>query len=955
MNKISKTKKLLVVFLAFLIAFTYIPLGIGVGEADATSSVTGTFKDTRVLESASGGKIEYTGKDANWMQVYFVSYARGGSFKIGPVREVSPIRAYRVNGDVAYCLEHGVMADETVTLTGKNLSESYLEDIYDRAKLKYIIDNMSLCLLYGRQSGRSLDVLMEDLGFEESSYYKKTASSYNLDDWEIATRQLIHETQQRFRDKDFNKLSTNGLYYESGWYQGVENPGTGTGKKISGSHYKKPIEKSGADDIYNYMAKLIKDHINLSMKVGGDREGNAKTLKLTQGEDKKWYSEKIYVSKKEAIALKMVKNDKKESEYKNYHIKITPEGGKYYYQYVMDSEPNWDTTYKVKKKIDYFKQVPDDMLVWECKDGRGGHVQALATGSCDPIARYVKFSKDIPPEPEPEEPPSPEYFPTIQIDVDKEDLNSGFDGNKKTPMGDATLDATYVLYRDGEEVDRVTLDEYGSTRTLSDKPWSDESVLTKTESGSTAPHMIIGKEGEPPTDHGCETASPTRYDWDAEVTYTIREIRPDGRFIEPDSGSRSVTVKYNAYTQDQRNYACEPQSWSEIVYDVKASASDGITLEAQNGILSAVDDPISAAADTFVNDCYRGKLTLSKSIEGSDVFSERKGGLAGGEKDSTKSLWKLKLNSGGFENHPYVRFVREADLADGTAVYRVVRDASGEDNTVTDMKIGTNGDLLVLDIPYGTYTMSEVSADDASYVLEHFQVEIGEHNKTYDVTEKNDDRYDYNVRDKKITNVIKVIKTNAETGKQVRAAGTKFYIRYMGDPLLLDPAKAKNYGRLLPNAEDITKDGPYTWEADENGEITIPYELEWGTYRLEEWLLPEGYFVGEYGESDTAKNHDYGKVEEGQQKALLGHEYSDLVGVYDAAGKKITYKGKDSYKVNEVFNFYTFTVEKQEDHNDGNFAQRVDKDGNRPDLRCERLSVHKLLQSSRHGKQHGKG
>lgn len=222
-------------------------------------------------------------------------------------------------------------------------------------------------------------MLENTLGFKESSYYKKTASSYNLDDWELATRQLIHETQQRFRDKDFNKLSTNGLYYEDHWYQGVENPGTGTGKKISGSHYKKPIEKCGAVDIYNYMAKLIKDHINLSMKVGSYDNEKPKVLKLTQGEDKKWYSEKIYVSKKEAIALKMVKNDKKESEYKNYHIKITPEGRKYYYQYVMDSEPNWDKTYKVKKQIDYFKQVPDDMLVWECKDGRGGHVQALAT------------------------------------------------------------------------------------------------------------------------------------------------------------------------------------------------------------------------------------------------------------------------------------------------------------------------------------------------------------------------------------------------------------------------------------------------------------------------------------------------------------------------------------------------------------------------------------------------
>lgn len=153
MNKISKTKKLLVVFLAFLIAFTYMPLGIGAGKADATSGITGTFKDTRVLESATGKTFKYSSDEMQWMQVYFVSYAgRNGGFKIGPVREVSPIRAYRVNGDVAYCLEHGVMADETVTLTGKGKEESFLEGVYDSAKLKYIIDNMSLCLLYGRQS-----------------------------------------------------------------------------------------------------------------------------------------------------------------------------------------------------------------------------------------------------------------------------------------------------------------------------------------------------------------------------------------------------------------------------------------------------------------------------------------------------------------------------------------------------------------------------------------------------------------------------------------------------------------------------------------------------------------------------------------------------------------------------------------------------------------------------------
>ena len=57
MIKRKKSKKALTLILTFLIAFTYMPFGIGVEQADATSGITGTFKDTRVLESASGGKI----------------------------------------------------------------------------------------------------------------------------------------------------------------------------------------------------------------------------------------------------------------------------------------------------------------------------------------------------------------------------------------------------------------------------------------------------------------------------------------------------------------------------------------------------------------------------------------------------------------------------------------------------------------------------------------------------------------------------------------------------------------------------------------------------------------------------------------------------------------------------------------------------------------------------------
>ena len=170
-RKWKKSKKALTLILAFLIAFTYMPFGIGVEQADATSGITGSFKEGRVLESADGSTFKYSGNDAGWMQIYFVSYEgrSGGSFKVGPAKEVSPIRAYRVNGDVAYCLEHGVMADETVKLTGNEREKSYLERIYEEQNLGYILRNMSLCLLYGRQSGRSIEMLENKLGFKESA------------------------------------------------------------------------------------------------------------------------------------------------------------------------------------------------------------------------------------------------------------------------------------------------------------------------------------------------------------------------------------------------------------------------------------------------------------------------------------------------------------------------------------------------------------------------------------------------------------------------------------------------------------------------------------------------------------------------------------------------------------------------------------------------------------------
>ena len=105
-------------------------------------------------------------------------------------------------------------------------------------------------------------------------------------------------------------------------------------------------------------------------------------------------------------------------------------------------------------------------------------------------------------------------------------------------------------------------------------------------------------------------------------------------------------------------------------------------------------------------------------------------------------------------------------------------------------------------------------------------------------------RYQLNIRDKIKENVIKIVKVDSETGKQIPLKGTKIFIRYKGNPDLTDEENEKAFGpggtvskdilnRFLPNAESInSKSANYTFELDENGETTIPYELPYGKYEV---------------------------------------------------------------------------------------------------------------------------
>ena len=827
------------------------------------------------LKTSEGQTYQFTGKDLNWMQMYCYNYQTGQSYT-GGARELSgPLERYRIKTSkgsfVGYCIEHGVMVDEAMQLQASD----YRNAVITAGLGEEVMQNIKLCLFYGRQNGDRIGNLLDSpeaggLGFRESEFYGKNASSYTLDDWEMATVMLIRESQQKFRDSRFRmKSGGNGLSYTNGW----RGPETG---KINTDHYVNPLKGKAAYDIYKYMEQLCQDHFMFSSGIASMNPAAPKNIAFG-AEDRNEagnYYKKISVSASRAYPLKAVDKDNPATEAEGITVNLLEEGGKYCYEITIAEEAFCEgAVFALRKDLPY--RVPtNDLLVWECAT-TNGHLQAITTGMADPLQGYFSLSTKA--EPVQGTPPEPEYFPSFEFPVSKEDFNPGWDGSVNTPMGDATLAATYVLYRDGTEVDRVTLDAYGHTEILADQPWMSEEDLTRTESGETAGHMVE-TGGDPPemSDHGCGTVAPTKVEWSGSCSYTIAEIRPSGRFTEPDlyDGTRSYTVSYYAETEDERQYACEEPLWKDIEYSVDYSTVTGSGSDGSAGPAPAdsLDEILVFGEETFVNDCYRGKLTLSKSLEREDVFKDSP---MGGHPESVSSRWKLYLAGSGYENSPYIRFVREKDLDDGTAVYRVTRDTSGADNATESMVIGTNGDIVIYDIPYGTYYMEELAPDDSSYIREKFLVEIGEHGGSYTPESTYDNRYDYNVRDKKITNRIKICKTDAETGKGVDLPGTKFYIRYKGSPLNSkeENEALENYNRYLPNASEITSDGPYTFEADENGELTVQYQLPYGIYEITEWQVPEGYYTGEEG------------------------------------------------------NIYTFTVKEQSVHTDGNFGQKVTFDG----------------------------
>ena len=987
----KRMHKIFTLFLAIAVFFTYMPFStlLGYDNTAFAASYSGTLKQSSTGYKLSGKTVEINVVRYNSKMELQDSYLDvGPCVEDGDGGKIHKFEIATGKKDIlVYCVEHGVV-QRSDKLKAVEEKKSFYAQAYIRENHEQALKNMKKVMMFAPTTGSTMKEL-RDLG------YKGSAS---MNAWIAASQVLIWECGQLMRtDKEFT-LKANGLYYQS-YFEGPQT------KKIPKTHFFNCLDEE-AKDIYRFMVKEIKKYEHFDVSIASKNKNKPKeinldentTLPVTIEVAAGSYGDDLYLAeetssggeKKIAKSLAELNYDKANKKYS-----ITVKSAEVLNKTIMVKH-NGAAAKRAEAKFKEDKNLYK-LYYWEHAT-TSAHTQGMISGLEDPVVGYLKITDTAPLSEEPQrcEPPDVDYFPTFSFPVEKIDQNGGWDDEQHTPMGDAYLNATYTLDRNiagkgWETVDTITLDEYGSEQNLFDQPFVSKDDLEEflTESGTLTgcSHPIYDSKGNIIGYRHTSPKSPTKRVWDVTVDYRITEYRPEGRYIDPDkyAGERTYQVHCYAETHDTCKYCldCDWLPWTDVEYTVgydvtKGDGSNyqlGATTDPKNDPLNQDGDCLEYDLETFVNDCFRGELQLIKSNEKENPFKDSN--LGGADLNiSQNSMWTVKLVSGGLEGSEYIHLVSGTPkvLPGGTYEYTASRDSGGY---VVDpdhpIQVGTNGVLIIKDLPFGRYEVTETSADDPMYVLEHGFVDVQEHNGNnggrvndtglfggYDKKGTNDigavsngtgdywnNRYDGNIRDKIKTNKIKVVKVDSETGKTVRMKGTKIFIRYKGNPDYTDEENRKRYGdsgtevrgiynRFLPNAEQIdAKSRDYTFELDENGECIIPYELPYGRYEVLEWLLPEGYYVGEYGADGVAKDHNFGYIKEGQLTVDYDkHGYGATVeqfGIYDADGNKVKYQDKDKYSFENlsemVTNRYTFDVTKQDDHVDGYYFQKVEYDG----------------------------
>lgn len=167
----------------------------------------------------------------------------------------------------------------------------------------------------------------------------------------------------------------------------------------------------------------------------------------------------------------------------------------------------------------------------------------------------------------------------------------------------------------------------------------------------------------------------------------------------------------------------------------------------------------------------------------------------------------------------------EQELPEEGAEFQIYLKSAGSYTASPDdcrdvITTGKDGKAVTKELPHGTYIVHQTKGAIGHKLTKDFEAVIG--------TGSHDKVYTYRINNETLQAKLKIVKKDAETGKVIPLAGTKFELTSLTTDEQIKSGSEDGY-----------------FETDENGRIELDFPLYYGSYRLTERKAPEGYKVAE--------------------------------------------------------------------------------------------------------------
>lgn len=344
-------------------------------------------------------------------------------------------------------------------------------------------------------------------------------------------------------------------------------------------------------------------------------------------------------------------------------------------------------------------------------------------------------------------------------------------------------------------------------------------------------------------------------------TYIVHEVCPEA-YVQP--ADQQITVKND--TVNELTFENKLKKWSAHVtkkdIETGTAQGDGTLAGAVYGVyqggnlVDSYTTDENGAFDTKTYICGEGWYIQEISPSAGYKLNPGKTPVGAEPKNYTLEYNALEVSVQEAAVKGKIAIIKTAGgngqmVQESGAVFQIWLSSAGSFDDAKDSEkdtITTNeaGFAQTKDLPFGTYTVHQVSGKYGHYLVKDFQVVISESGKTY---------Y-YSLNNAEIRLKIKVVKVDAESGKKIPLAGFGFsFFDKEGTKL--------SWTNPYPTPTEVD-----TFYTGADGTLITPFDLPYGTYTATEVSTPEPYVRETYpiefqiNDSSTVLDEDGYKIVE---------------------------------------------------------------------------------------------